>query len=744
MTDERGGRYFREARFFLAGDKVAAQSHILEARSLMGYMRDMHALGGPPIQVQYATLQDGTRIKATMMNGQYQAEIISPPRVLRKEEKSGCAAFWSGLLVPYQSALHHRYEGDRFVEYVGVRWLYPSAYQLEVTPLLFEVYPENKDSGKLAPPLYEAESKPTLDPGGTAPVPTTIAKIYASAYSGEMRVAVQLLLGMEISLVKEITEEPVYSYGYDGTVGLVAIDQTDPMNPAPPEFWMVRMPLDGHGVLARRYRVCRDLSDVQKAWGLEYIPNPGEVFPEVGAMREALDEGDVIEILPAAAFEALTAGYSPCYPDSGWAFSKSGHECQNVIWAFTEGSPSHATMRRVKFSFEATLDHISCTGTVVEESVLRSSKQTAPRYPYRVPYTLVSFMPAYTPAPPDATEAPVHVYYVGDEEQVWRLGRSDSSLVGRVTSNLPITDTRYWCDGMYSSETWSSGSTDEWYSLNGSRVTAGRGSGGYTGYFYRVFPTGLSVPPYRISSGSSTSYTIFENGIESAIEHWTSSEVSEGSYTSLSIPHHQREGACLLDAVTIDMPAHTRQTTIAGLSIESGPYYGRIEGLEPDQQLVIFDDALIPWSCGNCSALGNQPNTILRGLGGGVGLTSLGGAWPGIVVGDYVADSSILSTPVDGTSTVTGGFTFYGAVAVPMSNLTIEEVVTAFQVADATNPQVIYGYTDALQPDRYILSDKVNSFDPSRYVHNTEYPVADTLSPAYHFIGVANSATSAT
>lgn len=78
MTDERGGRYFREARFFLAGDKVAAQSHILEARSLMGYMRDMQALGGPPIQVKYATLKDGTQIKATMMNGQYQAEIISP------------------------------------------------------------------------------------------------------------------------------------------------------------------------------------------------------------------------------------------------------------------------------------------------------------------------------------------------------------------------------------------------------------------------------------------------------------------------------------------------------------------------------------------------------------------------------------------------------------------------------------------------------------------------------------------
>ena len=78
MTDERGGRYFREARFFLVGDKVVAQSHILDARSLMGYMRDMHALGGPSIQVKYATMQDGTVIKATMMNGQYQAEIVSP------------------------------------------------------------------------------------------------------------------------------------------------------------------------------------------------------------------------------------------------------------------------------------------------------------------------------------------------------------------------------------------------------------------------------------------------------------------------------------------------------------------------------------------------------------------------------------------------------------------------------------------------------------------------------------------
>lgn len=79
MTDERGGRYFREARFFLVGDKAAAQSHILDARSLLGYMRDMHAMGGPPIQVQFATLGDGTRIKATMMNGQYQAEIVAPP-----------------------------------------------------------------------------------------------------------------------------------------------------------------------------------------------------------------------------------------------------------------------------------------------------------------------------------------------------------------------------------------------------------------------------------------------------------------------------------------------------------------------------------------------------------------------------------------------------------------------------------------------------------------------------------------
>lgn len=78
MTDERGGKYFREARFFLAGDKVVAQSHIGEARQVLGYLRDRHAFGGPPVLVQYATLKDGTQIKATMMNGQYQAVIVSP------------------------------------------------------------------------------------------------------------------------------------------------------------------------------------------------------------------------------------------------------------------------------------------------------------------------------------------------------------------------------------------------------------------------------------------------------------------------------------------------------------------------------------------------------------------------------------------------------------------------------------------------------------------------------------------
>ena len=89
MTDERGGRYFREARFFFAGDKVAAQSHTPEARSLMGYMRDMHSLGGPAVQVQYMTLQDGTQIKATMMNGQFSANISSPSH---KREKPSLAS----------------------------------------------------------------------------------------------------------------------------------------------------------------------------------------------------------------------------------------------------------------------------------------------------------------------------------------------------------------------------------------------------------------------------------------------------------------------------------------------------------------------------------------------------------------------------------------------------------------------------------------------------------------------------
>ncbi len=86
MADERGGKYFREARFFFAGDKVAAQSHTPEARMIMGQMRDMRAMGGVPSQVRYAQLPDGTLIRAVLVNGQYQAEIISPFGQ-KKEEK---------------------------------------------------------------------------------------------------------------------------------------------------------------------------------------------------------------------------------------------------------------------------------------------------------------------------------------------------------------------------------------------------------------------------------------------------------------------------------------------------------------------------------------------------------------------------------------------------------------------------------------------------------------------------------
>ena len=111
MTDERGGRYFREARFFLAGDKVAAQSHISEARMLMGYMRDQLALGGPAIQVKYATLQDGTQIKATMMNGQYQAQIVSPVFVTERIEPTV-----TGILIcrPFDNAIAFNGWGEPF------------------------------------------------------------------------------------------------------------------------------------------------------------------------------------------------------------------------------------------------------------------------------------------------------------------------------------------------------------------------------------------------------------------------------------------------------------------------------------------------------------------------------------------------------------------------------------------------------------------------------------------------------
>jgi len=87
MSDERGGRYFGPARFFLGGDRVVAQSHITDVRKLFGYMRDQASLGGPQYQVQYTQLPDGTAVKAVRNGILYQAEIISPKLGVSKVTK---------------------------------------------------------------------------------------------------------------------------------------------------------------------------------------------------------------------------------------------------------------------------------------------------------------------------------------------------------------------------------------------------------------------------------------------------------------------------------------------------------------------------------------------------------------------------------------------------------------------------------------------------------------------------------
>lgn len=730
---ERGGRYFREARFFLGGDRAVAQSHIGEARMLLGYMRDQHALGGPSYQVQHTQLQDGTVIRGIMNNGLFQAEVISP--LSGQESIDECPGFWSGLFAPWRSAEHTRVTATGDAEkYIGVEWYVPSAYQMTVTPDIFDTYIE--DATKIALPMYfdnERSDPPELiypldsDTKTHGDVPETIARVFASHYTGEMRRFIQLLLGQGVDLTRtsDVSQPtvPVYPWGYAGTVGLVRVPGDAP------QFWMVRFPSsDAYGVLATKIDVCVGGSNTD---ALEYIPIVGSGFPDdIGATLGK----SVFEIMPRATFDTMIDGYYPLYGDCGWAFSDSGHEAQNVVVSTVELGALNFEVRakRVKFSFAALADGITCSGEVVEEGTLHVPEpSSAPRFPNYATGVVESYAEMAFPTARTTTIGPLHVYYVGDAEHVWRIGTQyfDTETVD-VSGNVPSSGTP--CPGLYVTRTFASNRVDSWYELNGDRIGQEWSTGAVSTVNIEVYVSGAPpyAPPYILDGVDRLVYQLQQLTVWK--KTWNEAEVTITARTTMFVPLHQRQGVQVFDFSVTQHPA--RNVSHQYLGVPTGPdmwrFYVDDDGVW--HQNGHFSDFVA--TTGTCS-LSQDIKTIFEG---GTGASGYAGN-VSILAGVTRPEPWYYDEAVPSEIIYVGKVVYHGAVsAVIEGSMTAGRIQNIYTPTSSENTQWTYGYDDAFDPSKYIVS-RIKPSNSSEFVTSTDYDVASLSGFLFNFIGLANT-----
>ena len=766
MTDERGGRYFREARFFLAGDKVAAQSHILEARSLMGYMRDQHAMGGPPIQVKYATLQDGTQIKAVMMNGQYQAEIVSPKPIVTAVKKA-CEEFQSGLLSIEHIGEYTRQTPAGEETYEALEWLHPSEY--------------HQDTYDVPAAKFAVEKFATYT--------LSYEFVYASAYSGAMRQAIQLLLGMGYNLVTVgfggFAFAYEYTFGYAGTHGLVRKHgYTDDS----PEFWLVRMPTGGRGLLATDFKICTAVTEAQKAAGVHWVPDGITRFPD--DLDAALEDGTVLELVSADDFATETEYYQPMYSDCGWAFSLSGHECQNVVYRVEELVPEvdyRVYTKRVKVAFTVTAPTdespagISASVSSTEPSVFFGGISSIPRYPWLTP-TMVSMFPTY-----DAYAAPhptftgsvncdVHVYYKGDTAQVFQYVVDKSSETASWDEGnyfnliLPMASGYIPRAGSYTGISHYPGTAVTYYALNGVAINNHTYSGNGLEYHLDITESAYSGAEYVIGNGAITGWmqAFRPTAVIGKENEYVETFSGRANHVLLDVPFHQREAVYVLDAQSSDNASHTvwgGAKLGMATSGESWELYGvqstecpLVEGTDYHSVKIRITNAFSHSPYLDSAELGapyypDLPTSqfYYTPINGGLGLTALQGCEGEIVTDAEYVYAAATPTVVPDQTVWSGGLKFIssgGQVEIPFGTATgpvpdnaifqrVTYITSTAYIGQGTIT-FIHGWTDGVKPEKYVVFKDINTYNGEDAITNTGYPVEDMNAWGKSFIGIAN------
>ena len=742
---------FREVNKHFSGDKTLAVRYMGVARSLLGGLVEM---SGEVFQnARKVLLPDGTKIEVSFAGNVAKIEIDVQRTTALPDSEDKCRTFLSGLLSVEQVSYIEAEDGS---EYKALEWLYTSAYQKSLTPNI----------GDRVSVKNFARDALVKTSAHELAMPATYAMVYPSAYSGQMRKAVQLLMGMGAELVKWYMDGYagyVYPFGYDGTIGLVETYESTAEKPA---FWLVKMPTAVNGIIAMPYPVCTKVTDAQRAAGVTWIPISTINFPEGVELEAAIAAGKVLELVSAADFYAYTGDYDALYPDCGWAFSYSGHACQNVLKRVEEVASLDYRVYTKRFKVNFTVEENRITAAMVSfsEDLFFAGKEDAPRFPLFAP-PIVSLIPDYdayaAPHPslphPDINCA-VHVYYHGNEEQIWNYKAAyhpsgyqqgnyfDAAAYEVGYGGLVI--------GHYWGKDWDGAFYDRGYTLNGEIVTQPTDTGAGWEYNMEYALGGGFVPDYHAAGYGAYELREPIGNIYRLNRYQRRMAATTGTYNVLLVPFHQREGVFVAEQILRKMDAWDEEPKQYKGCASTGRVWNT--AFAPDAgcgsgfTMYEVDTYKFPESYAMLPVYveGVYCYTVPTSTGGS-GQTSIAGCIPDIYTAGPSRDAPDAATVSHPASySLTGEMRFYSAgYMVPIGfgttsvELTSEPVYQAlyavFHVEDFP-AQRLFGFTDAFKPEKYIISTRSAGVAGEDMATNTGYPIGNMNYWGKTFIGIAN------
>lgn len=292
----------------------------------------------------------------------------------------------------------------------------------------------------------DGQPRPEPDPADRTKgykVPTQLrvgaaSRTQASKFSGLMR----LVVGCYHAAGKDAP----FSYTFAKTHGILKLDV--PVGNPPvltTRYWVTE--ISPNGIFAAPIVNTGKCCD---SWSIaRYIPTTAEVEenPSLQQFRDELSLANawlagrpgVLLLQPPAAMNDAYSSGSTWYPDCGWAFSASGVNAQNVVvFQSTSPLPLHYRCSRFKINFSLQPDG-NPTATITEEE---SNKVAAfpnfsgvwmPTGPNTWQNTESLTAAQQLTMPHVSQDAPIHVYYVGEQEIITRWQLAATNQPARLT-----------------------------------------------------------------------------------------------------------------------------------------------------------------------------------------------------------------------------------------------------------------------------------------------------------------------